>query len=131
MKPLNVATDLVYDWYDLERLQMASPVLDSYLDGFVRGFFPFSHVAEYSQLKTFFVVIIRFNFKMVFKFYTLSCKFYIYFVLYCMIKKEKLFKKHALIVRQLSTIKRIWLLISVVLFLFCCLFFFLIQSFFH
>lgn len=72
MKPLNVATDLVYGWYDLERLQMASPVLDSYLDGFVRGFFPFSPVAEYSQLKIFSVIIMRFKFKMVFKFYTLS-----------------------------------------------------------
>lgn len=32
---------------------MASPVLDNYLDGFVRGFFPFFPVAEYCQLKVF------------------------------------------------------------------------------
>jgi len=66
MKPLNAATDLIYDWYDLGRLQMASPVLGSYLDGFVRGFFPFSPVAEYSQLKFLFVIVTRFKFKMFF-----------------------------------------------------------------
>lgn len=90
MKPLNAATDCVYDRYDLERLQMASPVLDSYLDGFVRGFFPFSPVAKYSQLKIFFVIITRFKFKMIFKFCALSYKLYIHFVLYHVIKKEKL-----------------------------------------
>lgn len=38
--PLNVATDLVYDWYDLGKLGMASLGLDSCLDGCVGSFFP-------------------------------------------------------------------------------------------
>lgn len=37
--PLNVATDLVYDWYDLGKLAMASLGLDSCLDGCVGSFF--------------------------------------------------------------------------------------------
>lgn len=95
---------------------MASPVLDSYTDGFFffRGFFPFSPVAEYSQLKIFFVIITRFKFKMVFKFCALSCKFYMHIVVYHMIKKN--FKKHGVIVRQLSATKRIWVLMSLISF---------------
>lgn len=40
--PLNVAIDLVSDWYDLDKLAMASLGLDSCLDGCVGSFFPSS-----------------------------------------------------------------------------------------
>lgn len=40
--PLNVAIDLVYDWYDLDKLAMASLGLDGCLDGCVGSFFPSS-----------------------------------------------------------------------------------------